>query len=112
MREQMLLDRTAVLKSLVLCEISTYHVQILAANPGLASTGTMRRYSEGFSSQARAVSLYNSSTRPRARAPRRAQQDGMYLITPKANQSRANLYPIRIEDPHRFMTFMTTSIAT
>ena len=36
MREQMLLDRTAVLKSLVLCEISTYHVQILAANPGLA----------------------------------------------------------------------------
>ena len=94
MREQMLLDRTAVLKSLVLCEISTYHVQILAANPGLASTGTMRRYSEGFSSQARAVSLYNSSTRPhprratpRARAPRRAQQDGMYLITPKANQS-------------------------
>ena len=41
MREQMLLDRTAVLKSLVLCEISTYHVQILAANPGLASTGTM-----------------------------------------------------------------------
>ena len=101
MKEQMLLDRTAVLKSLVLCEISTYHVQILAANPGLASTGTMRRYSEGFSSQARAVSLYNSSTRPH---PRRATPRGRAVparrvvfdrITPKANQ-RANLYPTKI----------------
>ena len=82
----MLLDRTAVLKSLVLCEISTYHVQILAANPGLASTGTMRRYSEGFSSQARAVSLYNTTVRhDRTRAGRRraaapCPHDALYLI--------------------------------
>ena len=102
MREQMLLDRTAVLKSLVLCEISTYPTYRFSRRiPGVASTGTMRRYSEGFSSQARAVSLYNSSTRPH---PRRATPRGRAVparrvvfdrITPKANQ-RANLYPTKI----------------
>lgn len=85
MREQMLLDRTAVLKSLVLCEISTYHVQILAANPGLERVpvpcaGTQKG-SLAKPGRYRYITVRHDRTRAgRRRAAAPCPHDALYLI--------------------------------